>query len=89
MKQELYAFWRYDQFPYVLGGTVTKIHDNGTVEIKEWQGFCFTPIKIVPLKAGMIIKQDLDKKQELRRISLEAVQLQADEELKRQWCFIK
>lgn len=90
MNEKLYAFWRYDQFPYVLGGTVTKMFDNGTVETKEYgRGSCFTPIKIVPLKAGMIIKRDLDKKQELLRISLEAVQLQADEELKRQWCFIK
>lgn len=89
MNEKLYAFWSYDQFPYVLGGTVTKMFDDGTVETKEYgQGSRFTPIKIVPLKAGMIIQQDLDKKQKLLRISLEAVRLQANEELKRQWCFI-
>jgi len=90
MNEKLYAFWSYDKFPYVLGGTVTKMHDDGTVETKEYgQGSCFTPIKIVPFKAGIIIKQDLDKKQELLRISLNAAVMKADEELKREWCFIK
>lgn len=89
MNPKLYAFWRYDYFPYVLGGTVTKINDDSTVSIKEYGNARFAPLKIVPFKAGMVIQQDLDKKKELRRISLEAVNKKADDELKRQWCFIK
>lgn len=58
MKQDLFAFWPYDYFPYVLGGTVTKIHDNGRVEIKEYgSGYSFEPIKILPYKAGLALYQ--------------------------------
>lgn len=89
-KQQLYAFWSYDQFPYILGGTVAKINDDSTVETKEYgPGYCFTPLKIVPLKAGMIIKQDLEKLKARRTKTLRGIELAFDEELKKQWCFIK
>lgn len=47
----LFAFWRYDQYPYVLGAPVTKMDDEGRVYAPSYQGW-FTPIKIVPLKKG-------------------------------------
>lgn len=53
-----YAFWRYDKFPFVLGGQVTDIYDDGRVEI---QGFGrnttgFQPLIIFPLKEGLALQ---------------------------------
>ena len=42
--QTLYAFWDYDQCPYMLGGIVEKFVEGGKVRIKGYQGFCFKPI---------------------------------------------
>ncbi len=62
MKETLFAFWEYDQPPYFLGGTITKMYEDGTVETKEYgRGNCFTPVKIVPAQAGRAIKAKLDE----------------------------
>ena len=54
MNQELYAFWTYDTFPYILGGEVTKMDSCGQVETKEYgKGYWFKPCKILPLKEGV------------------------------------
>ncbi len=37
-KNKQFAFWRYDLFPYVLGGTVGSIKD-GQVFITEYCGY--------------------------------------------------
>ena len=34
MKHKLYAFWKHDVPPYVLGGEVTEIKSNGRVCVK-------------------------------------------------------
>lgn len=48
-----YAFWRYDLFPYILGGTITKMKENGCVETVEYgKGNYFRPMKILPEDAG-------------------------------------
>lgn len=62
---EQFAFWKYDGFPYLLGGTVTKMDDTGRVETKEYgKGFWFMPVKILPVNAG---KRMLAKLEELRK----------------------
>lgn len=49
----LFALWRYDTYPYVLGGTITDILANGNVETKEYgYGFYFKPLLILPVKEG-------------------------------------
>ena len=88
-KQDLYAFWSYDQFPYVKGGTITKIHDDSSIETKEYgPGACFSPLKIVPLKAGMIIQQDLNNRAEARRRKHYEVNQEFDSALRNFYCFI-
>lgn len=53
MSKKLFAFWKYDLFPHVLGGEVEKIFPNGNVEILSYgKGFVFTPIKILPKEDG-------------------------------------
>lgn len=61
----LFAFWRYDQFPYVLGGTVDRMSEKGNVNTHEYgYGYNFTPIKLMPEKAG---KELLAKLMQLRK----------------------
>lgn len=38
MKHKLYAFWKHDVPPYVLGGEVTEIKSNGRVCVKGFTG---------------------------------------------------
>lgn len=53
MTSELYAFWRYDLYPYVLGGEITKIKDDGRVETVGYgPGTTFKPFLILPLLPG-------------------------------------
>jgi hypothetical protein len=52
--ERLYAFWRYDQFPYVLGGAVVQMHADGLVETENYgRGAHFRPIKLtLPAELG-------------------------------------
>lgn len=50
--QKLFAFWKYDIYPYVLGAYVIAFHDDGSVEVDGYQGMRFLPIKILPYVAG-------------------------------------
>jgi len=60
----LFALWRYDLFPYVLGGTVDLMSAKGNVNTVEYgYGMNFTPIKLMPVKAGKAL---LAKLMELR-----------------------
>jgi len=58
MKQELFAFWEYDKFPYFLGGTVTKFcgPKDRFVETKEYGvGNSFEPCKLVSKELGIAL----------------------------------
>lgn len=49
----LYAFWHYDQYPYVCGGPITKMSNTGIVETRNYgPGFTFKPFLVLPLAAG-------------------------------------
>ena len=57
----LYAFWRYDQYPYVTGGTIVDINENGYVECKEYgRGYRFKPLLILPVKQGKELRHQLE-----------------------------
>ena len=59
-----YAFWKYDRFPFVLGGEVTGFRGDGWVETENYGWGCyFKPIKIVPLEDGLAMQEELDKQQ--------------------------
>ena len=61
----LFAFWKYDQFPFVLGGEVTDMKSDGAVETKEYgPGYYFTPIKFLPLDEGKKKMAELRKLQD-------------------------
>lgn len=71
MKTKLYAFWKYDLFPYVLGGEVANILPDGLIETVGFgKGYYFKPILYVPYTQGKEIAA-----------SLEQIRNQRDEEI--------
>lgn len=51
--QRLFAFWKYDTYPYVLGAEVVEIKDSGRIVAKGYEGYAsFKPILLLPLKEG-------------------------------------
>ena len=57
--QQLFAFWRYDKFPYLLGGRVAKFHAKGRIEAKGYQGYSFHPILLVVNEEGEQLREAL------------------------------
>lgn len=60
MTEEMMAFWKYDQFPFLLGGTVNKMFEDGRVRTIEYGGYSFRPVFIVPKETGKKLKEDLE-----------------------------
>ena len=67
------AFWKYDQFPYLLGGTITKVMDDGIVKIHEYGNSCFRPVFIVPKSQGEELLNELENLRKKHRQELEDV----------------
>jgi hypothetical protein len=59
VKDELYAFWAYSSFPYLLGGQIIRMNENGSIEPKGYTGFYFRPVCIVPLETGLKLHEQL------------------------------
>jgi hypothetical protein len=57
---DLFAFWRYDLYPYVLGAPITRMDDNGNAFAPSYQAW-FHPIKIMPLEAGKALGARLEQ----------------------------
>lgn len=70
MKQ--YAFWEYDIPPFLLGGVVEKVDEEGYVTIENrYQGYRFRPVAVVPLKEGLKMQKKLDKAERKYRKRME------------------
>lgn len=75
---DLYAFWKYDLYPFVLGGHVVKMREDGSVETKEYgHGSYFKPILIMPSGPGEKLAAEI---KELGRAHSDAIA-----ELNREW----
>ena len=87
MRTKIVAFWRYDHFPYILGGTVTKINDKGYlgkgwVETEEYgAGSWFKPINLLPEKQGIELLNQLSELEAERAQAMEKVSCQFDKKL--------
>ena len=55
----IYAFWNYDQYPYVLGAEVEELKGEW-VKPKGYAGFTFKHIHITDYESGVAIKDQLD-----------------------------
>lgn len=60
MTTKLYAFWKHDTFPYVLGAPVDRINRYGNIEAEGYAGMSFSPIKLLPREDGEKLQKDLD-----------------------------
>lgn len=73
MKDKLYAFWKYDTPPYLLGGEVESIDEDGFVTVKGYKSSRFRPVKIVSLEKGIKLQKKLHKAEmKYRRIVKDA-----------------
>ena len=76
MQDKLYAFWKYDRPPYLLGGEVEEVKDN-MVRVKGYTGW-FRTVKIVPLEKGIKLQKKLNK----AKAKYMKITQQADNELR-------
>lgn len=63
MKQERYAFWEYDHFPFVLSAKVAE-RRNGFVIVEGYGGMSVTPLKIIGGKTGAELSKQLERLRE-------------------------
>jgi hypothetical protein len=74
---KLFAFWRYDAYPFVLGGEITKMREDGAVEVQGFgSGFWFHPFKIVPLAEGERIKRELESLERALKAEIKKLQVE-------------
>ena len=66
----LFAFWKYDLFPYYLGGAVKRMDEKGRVYIKSYQGW-FKPLILLPLDEGKRLNEELEKLRAKHRLLTE------------------
>ncbi len=48
----VFVFWKYDLYPYVLGGEATKLRKDGAVYVPSYQGWFTNPIRFTTLEHG-------------------------------------
>lgn len=78
----LYAFWPYDQYPYFCYGEVTRMHESGAVVTKEYgEGNWWRPVLVVPLKAGLQLKEKLQSLERAYKEDVTRLKKTADERL--------
>lgn len=58
---KLYAFWKYDLFPYLLGGKVEKVRDDGWVSVGGYPGMKFNPVRVLGEKVGEKLHAEVKK----------------------------
>ena len=75
---KLFAFWRYDTPPYLLGAEVVKVDKNGFVEALGYNGFKFKPVLIVPLEKGIKLNKKLKKAEAKYRRKMEEAKTELD-----------
>ncbi len=83
MDKKLYAFWKYDLCPYMLGAEIEKFTELGNIVPKGYQGHSFKPIAILADEEGKQAIEELDKiKNEFRKRDLKLKKELGNEALK-------
>lgn len=59
--EALYAFWKHDQFPYLLGDQIARWVEDKVETVRYGRGYQFTPAKVVPLALGRQMQEQLDE----------------------------
>lgn len=68
---KLYAFWKYDVPPYLLGGEVIEVREDGYVTVVGHTGCKFKPVLIVPLEKGIKLQKKLNEAEAKYRKSVD------------------
>lgn len=55
----LWAFWPYDQFPFLLSGKVVEQLDDGRVKVEGYTGMVFRPVYLASGGAGERLHREL------------------------------
>jgi hypothetical protein len=77
-----YAFWKYDIFPYCLGGKVIELSDDGIAAIEGYGGYRVIPFLFTTLEKGLEIKKNLDHLKETRKMILKTINKGFDLQIK-------
>lgn len=59
MKTVMYAFWRYDYYPYYIGGECGPVEKGGLTYVPSFAGR-FRPSHLFNIEDGQAIKKKLD-----------------------------
>ena len=74
MDQKLYAFWKYDLFPYLLGGEVVRIDAGGYVEPLGYGKMKVKPLIILPFERGEEIMRNLQGQKGSYKVEKDRIQ---------------
>ena len=50
--KKLYAFWKYDLFPFMLGDSVDEVVEKGHVKVDNYSGSTFKPFAFLNYNNG-------------------------------------
>jgi hypothetical protein len=71
-----YAFWEYDQFPFVLSGEIIGREDSeGRVRVKGYDGMRFTPLRVISGAKGKIASDNLERLKGLYQSERDALKM--------------
>jgi hypothetical protein len=60
-KGKLYAFWPYDLYPYMLGGVVTNVFEDGSILLNEYGNCTFPSVVLVAGNPGKLLLERTKK----------------------------
>lgn len=75
--ERLYAFWKYDRPPYLLGGEVLKVREDGGVFVKGYDRYMSSYFKkeaivaIVPYEEGTKLHGKLNKAEKKYKLKIQ------------------
>jgi predicted DNA-binding antitoxin AbrB/MazE fold protein len=78
---KIFAFWKYDQFPHVLGGEVIEFQGE-KVKVKGYDDYLFTPMKVVDLETGKKMKAELESVRQEYEAALKKAKKEFTEKIK-------
>jgi hypothetical protein len=67
--RNMYAFWKYSGFPYVLGGPVLSMNNEGLVQVTNYGGAIFRPVYLTTLKNGQALQEKIVELEKARSIA--------------------
>jgi len=61
-KGKLFAIWKYDEFPYFLGGEVIELREDDYCTVEGYDGMKFQYMKLYPLEEGKRLYKEVKEK---------------------------